>query len=255
MHKGGDFFTKNGPIWLKSGATNEGSSTIQEIEQDILFLTTVWSLWKARNKLIFDGQRPPAVITARLAIARAKEFQSVRHRDKIQPTNPTSRTSNWMPPPTDFVKLNTDGSVIGDNAATGGLLRDAQGHWIAGFLMNIGLSTVHDSELWGLRQGLFLALNLDFKQIIVESDSLEVIKALRSPLHQNYPAPALLIDCQGLLQKFKTATIHHSPRETNSAADFLAKSGHHLRHGVTSYQSPPWEILSILCKEALGHVP
>jgi len=54
------------------------------------------------------------------------------------------------------VKLNTDGSVRGNPgmAAAGGLLRDEQGRWLSGFMVNIGQSTNTVAELWGLLSGL-----------------------------------------------------------------------------------------------------
>lgn len=215
----------------------------------------IWALWTCRNKLVFDKQRPPAAITARLAISKAAELHAVLTQKHIHQTPQARDAPNWTPPPPEFAKLNTDGSVVQSNAAAGGIIRDNRGGWVAGFSMNIGPSTVHESELWGLRQGLFLALQIGLRKLIVEMDSLQIIQALTQTVHQNPPGPTLLTDFQGLLKKFDVFHLQHSPRNNNQAADKLAKLGHALPHGVTSYDSAPPELISIMCNDLHGPVP
>lgn len=197
----GDFFNLAGPAWIKSGATSRSEATNLSLQSATIFLFTIWVIWKSRNKLIFEGIRPPAVITARRAIAKAQEFQlaSTLNQRHFQFQEQARPSSNCRPPPIGFTILNTDGSVINGIAAAGGLLRNAQGQWVAGFSMNIGHSSIHESKLWGLRQGLFLALQLGIDQLVVESDSLEVIQALDPDFPPNSQSPALLFDCWGLL--------------------------------------------------------
>lgn len=159
---------------------------------------------------------------------------------------------NWAPPPDNFFKLNSDGSLRDGIATAGGIIRNHRGEWVAGFSMNIGPSSIQDSEIWGLRQGLFLALQTGIKNLIVESDSLEAIQALNQDISPTTPAPALVLDCKGLLLKFEATRLRHSPRETNHAADFLAKIGHDLPQGVSIHESPPTGVLSIICNDISG---
>ena len=53
-------------------------------------------------------------------------------------------------------KLNTDGACIGlyELASCGGLVRSADGQWVAGFNKRIGVTSSFAAELWGLREGL-----------------------------------------------------------------------------------------------------
>ena len=44
--------------------------------------------------------------------------------------------------------------------------------------MNLGHTTSTQAELWAVRQGLTSAWNMDYKQIILEIDSLMVIQML-----------------------------------------------------------------------------
>lgn len=59
-------------------------------------------------------------------------------------------------PPTDWVKLNSDGaykSSVG-LAGAGGLVRDSTGAWVAGFTYMIGTCSSTRAELWGVFTGL-----------------------------------------------------------------------------------------------------
>ena len=88
---------------------------------------------------------------------------------------PTSNllSIGWKPPPLGFYKLNTDGSAKGNPgmAGAGGLIRDYRGNWIGGFFRNIGFTHSLAAELWGLRDGLALAKNLNIKKLHVELDA------------------------------------------------------------------------------------
>lgn len=153
------------------------------------------------------------------------------------------------------MKLNSDGSVREGAASAGGIIRNHLGQWIGGFSMNIGPATVSDSELWGLRQGLLLALHRGFKQVAVELDSAEVVQALDLEKPLTPPAPALLIDCRGLLHKLESFTVQLIPREANQAADFMARLGHSIAPGVLVHDNAPLGLLNIICDDFSGHVP
>lgn len=88
-----------------------------------------------------------------------KFWSSINHHS----TNPT-RTPHllsWTPLPLNWIKINTDGSIMGNlgPAGCGGLLRDSQGQWIIGFIRNIGDTTALAVELWAIRHGLSIAIN------------------------------------------------------------------------------------------------
>ena len=65
----------------------------------------------------------------------------------------------WQFPPDPFIKLNTDGSVLGNPglAGAGGLLRNSSGDWLSGFSLHLGISSNNMAELAAVHQGLILA--------------------------------------------------------------------------------------------------
>ena len=56
----------------------------------------------------------------------------------------------WKPPTPPFIKVNTNGSVLGCHAACGGIFRDHRGTFLACFPSNLGISSVLEAELHGM---------------------------------------------------------------------------------------------------------
>lgn len=245
-----EFFQEEGPSWIKKQATNRQPWKF-ELSIAEIFLPTIWTIWKERNSLAFEGRRkPPRIAAANVAKEVVAAYSHLNAQLKV----PIAE-SEWSPPPPSAFKLNTDGSATKSNAAAGGLIRNSDGAWIGGFAMNIGPSSAMDAELWGLRQGLFLALQLDISSLIVELDALEIVRTLDTGTLPPNPAPTLLHDCYGLTRKFKSFKIQYAPRDANTAADRLANLGHDLPHGVTSFRETRCELVDILGNDISGHVP
>lgn len=55
-------------------------------------------------------------------------------------------------------------------AGCGGMLRDEHGRWIAGYVMNVGVTTAYQAELWGILKGLEVTWDLGFRKAIIERD-------------------------------------------------------------------------------------
>ena len=68
----------------------------------------------------------------------------------------------WTKPAAGWYKLNTDGSITSANGLVGcgGLIRDRDGQWIAGFAKKIDAISSLAAELWGLREGLALCVDI-----------------------------------------------------------------------------------------------
>ncbi|KAJ6304718.1 hypothetical protein OIU78_020314 [Salix suchowensis] len=143
--------------------------------------------------------------------------------DLLGPVARSIRWCQWKRPDFGWIKLNTDGSIDSENAGIGGLFRDYEGNAICGF---VSKATGHDIflvELWAIWRGLVLALNLHIQVVWVESDSLSVVNTINRQQPYSGKADACLKQIRLLLKKFKKHKVSHSWRETNRAADYLAK--------------------------------
>ncbi|KAI9199097.1 hypothetical protein LWI28_027397 [Acer negundo] len=91
----------------------------------IAFLTICWSIWEARNALVFKQEVAMVVMVA----------ETVRWR-----VNQRSCISRWCPPSEDVLKFNVNGSSKGNPgpASIGGILRNHDGDSICIFSIFLG---------------------------------------------------------------------------------------------------------------------
>lgn len=94
--------------------------------------------------------------------------------------NVVQRNISWLPPTLPFVELNTDGSCSGSSATAGagGLIRDYNGSWLVGFSRRIGCTNAICAKLWALRDGLNIAVQNNFLNLVIELDAKMVIVLL-----------------------------------------------------------------------------
>ena len=75
-----------------------------------------------------------------------------------------------------------------------------------------------------LRDGLLLAKELGFQQLIIELDALSVVILMNNET-ENLLMEPLLTDCRNLLKEIPNKRVIHAFREANQCADALAKLG------------------------------
>ena len=96
---------------------------------------------------------------------------------------PPPSTSNhfvrWHSPHPGAIKINFDGSLKQESASGGFILRDWTGRLIKAGAANYGNTSILVAEARVLRDGVRLAIQEGFKNIIIEGDNLTVIKAIQ----------------------------------------------------------------------------
>ncbi|KAJ1432360.1 Ribonuclease H domain [Sesbania bispinosa] len=165
------------------------------------------------------------------------------------------RLVRWNPPDVGYIKVNVDGSCNTSSGfcGAGGLLHGCDSQWLAGFSMNLGKVGVLAAELYAIRQGLMICLDMGFNYIWCESDSKEAIRLCLLfviPLHHRLAV--VIADIHQLMRQSNRCLISHVFREGNSSANLLAK------HGVTQVDSfklrhePPTFMGSALLADSMG---
>ncbi|KAH1031401.1 hypothetical protein J1N35_043575 [Gossypium stocksii] len=106
------------------------------------------------------------------------------------------------------VYLSTDGSVQYKDmfAVAGGLLRDQKSAWIVGFTRYLRNCEVIDSKLWGILDGLQIALDCGFRNVIIRTDSLEATNLIHEGVHEGVHEGsnfALLMRIQLILKQLR----------------------------------------------------
>ena len=121
------------------------------------------------------------------------------------------RQIKWEKLDTRWVKLNMDRSSSDpmNMAGGGGLIRDDQGNWIAGFLRNIGKTNSFTAKIWALRDGLLLCHQINLPAVIVELDAKALVDALSNPAYANSIISPLFDDCRQLVTRIPQCHIRH----------------------------------------------
>ncbi|CDP19416.1 unnamed protein product [Coffea canephora] len=93
----------------------------------------------------------------------------------------------------EWVKLNTDASVVGSRASGGGLLRDHSGKLIFSFSKEFGDVQVLQAEASALSYGLQICISKRFRKVLVEVDSKVLVSLIHSSDMSNWPLCKVLL--------------------------------------------------------------
>ena len=168
------FFSQSLHTWLAENCTVERGNARCLIPWKVLFPFAVWLIWYNRNQVVFSRKNANPNL-AKDIIQRAGEYFYCAYFPKVAATR-IMKQIRWERPTCGWLKLNTDGSSLGNLglAGGGGVIRDEEGNWIVGFARNIGITTSFQAELWGLRDGLTLCVERNFSAVEVELDARAV---------------------------------------------------------------------------------
>ena len=117
-------------------------------------------LWLNRNNIVFGKSSTPKDLKAK-TLAKAAEMTYLGIAEKHKKTR-TRIQVRWLPPPINWLKLNSDGLSMGNHGLVGGggLIRNEIGEWVKGYARAIGCATSVAAELWALRDGIRLCISL-----------------------------------------------------------------------------------------------
>ncbi|GKV53252.1 hypothetical protein SLEP1_g59787 [Rubroshorea leprosula] len=215
---GQDFFQLPLAKWIESNSRKLALVQNGGMPTDILFLSTIWQLWKCRNNMIFRAANLPAPKLCDFISSYALDtYQAMSSNIFVQTKVPI--WISWHPPDPPFCKLNTDGSRMQE---TGGFF------------------------------GNLYSRNKGISHLVVEMDSLSAVQVIEGSKEQDSLAAVLVEDIPRLRGGFIAFSIQHTLREGNRAADFMAEIGHNLPTGTTVFDLPPPGLITFLEADTLG---
>lgn len=133
---------------------------------------------------------------------------------KIAPASTSTDSQNnisWVRPPAGWYKLNIDGSSKKGYIAAGGLIRSDTGEWTIGFSKFLGSGSVILAECWSLLLGRQIVVQLEIKNIEVETDCQHIVNLAQVEVNDFHPLAILLFNCRNLLlyfEDYKLIKIH-----------------------------------------------
>ena len=217
------FWNSNLTNWLNLNGRLNTNQLAAKPPWKILFPFAIWSIWKYRNDFVFNRKMQNLNLVADIQNKAMEFMYCVSHPREL--SHCIIKRVCWEKPPLGWAKLNTDGVIVGSSglAGCGGLIRDENGAWLAGFSRNIGSTTSYAAELWGIRDGLALCCNLNIHSIIVKLDAKSIVDVFGNPNCEGNIISPILDDCKQLMMQFQPIQFKHCYWEANRCADMLAK--------------------------------
>jgi ribonuclease HI len=202
-------------------------------------LHTIHTIWWAHNSIRFSVVMPSlhsAKVRIHSSIAMSgnaskgkcmisdytflDQFAVSPHRRKVKEITLVV----WKAPSSPWLKVNTDGSVLGGHAACGGLFRDHLGTFRGAFCCNIGAQSVFYAEVLGFIIAIEYAARKGWRNIWLESDSTSALLIFANSLL----VPVMLRNRWHNARRLGIQVISsHIFREGNCCADKLASLGHY----------------------------
>lgn len=203
--------------------------------------------------MVFNSQTPSQNVY-REVIQRASEYIYCAQKFTGIKLRAEQRI-RWERQGRGWLKLNTDGSFLGNPGAAGreDIVRDASGSWIQAFSKKIGITSSFLAELWALRDELFMCLNLGVNALEVELDAKVVSDLMNHYRHRNAVNSSLVADYRHLISQIPQVKVSHCYREANYCADGLARLGAQQFDDVVFYNSPPLPLLDFFLLDLYGH--
>ncbi|KAK2648314.1 hypothetical protein Ddye_015803 [Dipteronia dyeriana] len=137
---------------------------------------------------------------------------------------------DWIPPPSDVLKFNVDGSVRGTAGQAGirGVLWVNPSNILCSFSIGIGVQDLITAEILAIAKACELCISqmeLTGKSIVINSDSRAAVSWINNEDLGNINFSHLIYDIRNILLRLGKTTVEFSSRASNSLADTLAKQG------------------------------
>ncbi|KAL0014884.1 hypothetical protein SO802_001953 [Lithocarpus litseifolius] len=233
-------------VWTKLGI----SSTNQEF-YNLPIPEWLKSNCSSAQVIFYDGSFNPKF--AGHCLKKGVEFFAIVPENPNKLRRVLARVC-WTKPQEGWVKLNSDGSVLGNSKKAGGgaVLRCSNGNWVTGCLRKLGNTSCVLGELWALRDGLLLAKQLCLENICVDINAKFLIYLLSNTNVVYLSLEPLLSDCRNLMKTFLNCAVVHVYREANRCADRLARLGADLHSDHLILYNPPPVVEDLLASDKAG---
>ncbi|KAK3228205.1 hypothetical protein Dsin_008067 [Dipteronia sinensis] len=231
--------------------------TVGNLECVTKFITTAWFVWNYRNQTLFgdkarNGRESWAKVGLFLSGVKVDESQA-----KVS-TKPSPEIKSWSPPTIGTFKINVDvamdwgkgrfgaGIIIIDN--TGRILKAAA-------LIFNGRVSVDIAKAKAIYEGLLLAEKSCLHPLVVESDSINIVRLCRGEIDSRRDVFNVINDIQILLARDNRTSISYISLICNRVAHEVARRAITLENSVYMIAHFPSWLQKLALSDVLCSVP
>ncbi|KAK8640058.1 hypothetical protein V6N13_138421 [Hibiscus sabdariffa] len=184
---------------------------------------TYWALWFARYQLVYEGSP--------LSLHKSVAFIQSHYAELVALNNsPNSQLvvhrGVWSPPEANIIKINFDAhfNYAINKSISGIIARNSLGHIMAACAYpHISVADPFIAEAKACEMVVSFPIDLGFRRIQVEGDSLSIIKKLNSTIADKSVLSPIVNDINSMRDFFELVTFAHVGRLGNEAAHELAR--------------------------------
>ncbi|XP_021753633.1 uncharacterized protein LOC110719026 [Chenopodium quinoa] len=198
-----------------------------EKKGDFSVKSAYWAIWGARNSRVMEGEVRSAVEVVKYAQKTIGEVSDARDK-KAEGWSVAAGGGElpvvWSKPAVGFLKVNVDNGFVGELACgLGAVVRDEVGIVVAVGVQQIKASwEVRIAEAKAIEWGLRVAAGLGVRDLVVESDCLQVIQALKNKTADLSELSLIIDDILLLCSSFDNVIWSYVKRGGNKVAHFWA---------------------------------
>ena len=208
---------------------------VDQVDVDMVawVVLLAWPMWYHRNEVRMGAQRKPGNALVSWAASYPEEYSTaIVAQTNLEPI--IQRAMTWSPPPRFLFKINVDGAVdkATRKAGVGVIVRDELGRVEVAMCRNLvaPLGAI-ETKSKAIEAGLSFAQDIGIQDVVVESDYLIMIQALKGT-----SAPPSMVSAvtQGVLDLnigFNRVEFSHVKRQGNRPTHVLAKHA----FGITDF--------------------
>ncbi|XP_042974660.1 uncharacterized protein LOC122306292 [Carya illinoinensis] len=168
------------------------------------------------------------VVNIEAIVGNALVMQKSYKELKSKPVSAIRQQCRWESPPSGVFKLNVDGafSSNGSVSGIGVIVRNSKGEVImSAAKKELSVMTAVEVEALAIIRGLQLCIDLEIQNLVIESDSLLVVKEFNKQGSSKATFGNVIREAKELVTRFGTCEVQHVNRSCNEAAHSLAKFG------------------------------
>ena len=172
-------------------------------------LMVAWGIWKNRNEVRHGKRRQSTAALYEIAIWQREEYIAVQD---VSATNNEVFVDQriWIPPPKNWYKANTNGSVFQDKkwSGVGVIIRDEWGRVVAVVRkkLQVPLETVAIVAT-AMENAITFARDIGIQKVMFESDSLLICFAIQGKIEVPVAIANLISGTKEHLQYFHQAKV------------------------------------------------
>ncbi|KAM6543690.1 hypothetical protein CsatB_008137 [Cannabis sativa] len=214
-----------------------------------------WAIWRASNEVVWQQESSNAasiVTSARSSLDQYKIAQERRGYSLSHLVDDGNKSEQWSKSTGNKIKVNVDGALFVEEGrfGLGCSARDSNGRLVEAFTLGkLGLVQPEMAEIIGIKETLSWIDRHDWQNVVLETDSLPCVQAIKSNIPMLSQFELLVLDVRELLLSLNYVDMCFVKRSVNKAAHYLAMSSYFSSGRALQLEDCSSEVCSIVLND------